>query len=404
MLKKPIVVGLLISLAMFAAMALLASPATSLNGFQWLALGVGCVGWIALTRRSDKASHDTHAWQPRAIDSEISNIADSFDALIRLLHEEFNGQIGNTQQELDQLRTLLDDAINKLIISFTGLESTTRRQHDLVTQLTSLEKKGEATSEETVEKITLDRFLEDTSSTLGLFVENTIQSSKFGMELVVKMDLISEEMSRINNILNEVEGIASQTNLLALNAAIEAARAGEAGRGFAVVADEVRKLSLRSREFSTEIRTHMVDVNASVNQAEQVIQLMSSKDMNFALQSKKNVESMISHIQDLNTMTIAVTEELGLSTTDVEQHVHTAITTLQFQDLATQLVGHAGKRMEIIQSILDGIANIESRSQAENNRLERLGLAIEEITGFIEKARHNPVKQVNVDAGDIELF
>lgn len=406
--------GLVISVAVLAAMYFMAAPGSTLNPMQWLVLGVGCIGWLTLLATSQKKK-DPREWQPRAIDQEISSLADSFDGLLNILHEEFNGQINSTQDELQQLRTLLEDAIQKLIDSFTGLESTTRVQHGLVLQLTNVggennhdgetdpdHRTGAETPQQT--KVTLEKFLADTSTTLGMFVENTIQGSKLGMELVVKMDDISNQISKINQILTEVEGIASQTNLLALNAAIEAARAGESGRGFAVVADEVRKLSLRSSEFSTEIRNHMSDVNQSVNQAEHVIKQMSSKDMNFALQSKMNVEGMITHIQDINRTTITVTEKLGLTTNEVENNVHTAITTLQFQDLATQLVGHAGRRMEIIRSILEGIANIEAQHQTESNRLERLRKSIEEMTDLIEKSRHNPVKQVNVDAGDIELF
>ena len=80
-----------------------------------------------------------------------------------------------------------------------------------------------------------------------------------------EIKLLTASGDKINNILTSIQGIAEQTNLLALNAAIEAARAGEQGRGFAVVADEVRNLANQSKGTGENIRKKIDIIGESVN-------------------------------------------------------------------------------------------------------------------------------------------
>ncbi len=408
MSMKLIASGLIITLAMLGAPALLPTPNT-----HYAVVILGCLAWFVLLIKVGNTRKKSEL-QPAKIDSDLSSLASDFDALMNLMDEEFTAQISSTQQELDQLRSLLSDAIFKLVDSFTNLESTTRHQQGLVMMLTDQHSGNPPPSpanqdpsspgQEEDEHTTFEQFLTDTTTTLNVFVDNTINSSKLGMELVSSMDEISSEMNRIKTILNEVEGIASQTNLLALNAAIEAARAGEAGRGFAVVADEVRKLSLRSSEFSSEIRSHMNDVTSSVHKAEGVLNKISSKDMTFALQSKQKVERMMLKVQEINGTIKEVVSDLAVSTGNVERDVHHAVTSLQFQDLATQLISHAIARQNAMQGIISGIVAIDAQFIDQNDRLERWHRKLTEARALIDKTRHNPVMQVSVDAGDIELF
>lgn len=400
MKKKSLIIGTAISAGTIAATIALSGKGQALSPAQIAAMVLGLFFLLLLiARQTPKAAQDDHTRLER-INSELSSLADSFDGMLRILNEEFNIQVTSTQKELGQLQTLLIDAGGKLVHSFTELESNAHLQQQLVLHITTQQGGGETDSNQ----ITLDKFLSETSATLGMFVDNTVQGHQQGMNLVSKMEQISDQLNKVNNILNEVESISSQTNLLALNAAIEAARAGESGRGFAVVADEVRKLSLRSADFSTQIRSHMNEVTSAVSQTGTVIQQFSSQNMSFALKSKENVDSMMSTIQGINQTMVDAVQKISHSTSDVEKNVRTAITTMQFEDLATQLLNHAGKRMNIIQSLLNGISHVGVEYQSEPDRLERLRKAIHAVTEMIEKSRHNPVKQVNVEAGGVDFF
>lgn len=115
-----VVAGLAITLAMLAASALL--PATIA---QYAAVIGGCIAWFILLLKVSRTGKEIEQ-QPVKIENDLSSLAGDFDALMSLMNEEFTAQINSTQQELEQLRSLLSDAILKLVNSFTGLESTTR--------------------------------------------------------------------------------------------------------------------------------------------------------------------------------------------------------------------------------------------------------------------------------------
>lgn len=124
-----------------------------------------------------------------------------------------------------------------------------------------------------VEILQTNEALTEANQIFGILIEKIEQTGVVENELQTKMVALSQDANNVKGILSVIGDIADQTNLLALNAAIEAARAGEHGRGFAVVADEVRQLAERTQKSLVEIHaTVSVIVQAIVNAAAQIEQ------------------------------------------------------------------------------------------------------------------------------------
>ena len=151
------------------------------------------------------------------------------------------------------------------------------------------------------------------------------------------LSAVAEELSKMGD---EVAGIASQTNLLALNAAIEAARAGEAGRGFAVVADEVRTLSTRSGETGARITQTIEQVNATLQNTLTKTQEFTEQDASLINAAEETITQVISNYSSAGEKIILSANQLEEENTTVQLAIDDVLVSLQFQDRVSQILGH----------------------------------------------------------------
>ena len=170
---------------------------------------------------------------------------------------------------------------------------------------------------------------------------------------------LAKNNANITEILAVIEGISEQTNLLALNAAIEAARAGEQGRGFAVVADEVRNLASRTHDSVGEIRDVIVQVQRGTQDVVDVIQQgndmanQSASQVNKAVAELNHIVEAIMAINDMNTQIVKAAEEQQTVSGEVNQSV------TNIRDLSAQILEQAGES----ESVGEQIGSLSSEQQ-----------------------------------------
>ena len=181
---------------------------------------------------------------------------------------------------------------------------------------------------------------------LGQMVDALGHAIRNRYELLTEITNLSKITDELRNMGSEVAGIASQTNLLALNAAIEAARAGEHGRGFAVVADEVRTLSSRSGETGSRIGTRIEQANVTLQKTlDRSAEFAKQDDVRLA-QSESAVQEVLAKFRSSGERIIDSAHSLEQESSGVQHDIEEVMLNLQFQDRVNQILGHISDDME----------------------------------------------------------
>lgn len=310
-----------------------------------------------------------------------------------LFQKELVPLLQSCDEDLKNALTTQSDAVSLLTQSFQEINDLVNSQSGYIDQLVK-----DGMTEESTYSDAMKAFANKTSEIIDKFISSSMDMSASSVTLLKQVNSIHDQMPEIVKALKDIDDIAAQTNLLALNAAIEAARAGEAGRGFAVVADEVRSLSNRSTGFSDAIQSRIHNIQNQVEELTHTMKKVAAHDVTYIQESKKDMKVALDRIVDKAHSDARVTNELEKLSGVLESAIHNATRGLQFDDINTQNIQFTIGTLSFIGENLQAF-NDSSAEEIEEVLMEKLMVLNER-----KKIRHNPVSQKDVKSGGIELF
>ncbi|MFB9135816.1 methyl-accepting chemotaxis protein [Vibrio olivae] len=308
--------------------------------------------------------------QRLAVDSrdEIGQISNSINLFIEKLQAMFI-EVSESSKEIDNA---IQDLNSQSQSNSKTLEQHTLETEQAITAIEELSASANSVEQSAGDAATLTETTNRNAEESKQTVTDAVNSVNALVDQVVAMSGTIGEMNRdtqeIGSVLQVIGEIAEQTNLLALNAAIEAARAGEQGRGFAVVADEVRALAARTQQSTSQINDIIDKLRLT---AENVVSDMTStrercestaEHTNKVMDSLNVVTESVSEINDLNSLMATSAHEQRTVTEEVSRNMSA------IQEIIRQLNANASQTISVSSELKDtseGLSSVVSRFKVQ---------------------------------------
>ena len=289
-----------------------------------------------------------------ALERMQQNLRDTLQRIV-----DSSNQLSSAAEELN---TVTENSSRVLQQQNQEIEQAATAVNEMTTAVDEVARNATAISEASQAS---DRTAREGRNQVERTIESINQMTREAGSSAQEVDNLAGQVRSISTVLDVIRAIAEQTNLLALNAAIEAARAGEAGRGFAVVADEVRALAHRTQQSTQEIEQMIQAVQQSTDQAMSAMQTSNQRAQSTleiahaAGEALRQITESIGHITERNLIIASASEEQAQVAREVDHNL------VNIRDLAMQTSAGA------------------NQTSAASHELARLAVRLNElVTGF----------------------
>lgn len=288
----------------------------------------------------DIASGDGDLTQrlPAEGQDELSELGGQFNAFVGKIQETIRA-VGQTTDQVASAAEELSRVADETRASVEEQGSETDQIASAITEMAAtIHQISRNASEVQGAGSDADRLAREGGQTISASQQSVSELSRELQKSAEAINALAERSNSIQSVLDVIHEVTDQTNLLALNAAIEAARAGEHGRGFAVVADEVRQLARRSGESANQIRT-MID--GFIDDSRGAVDRMRASEtlsdeavdrINHATDTLKTIERSVEHIHDQVTQIATAAEEQSQVAEEINQNVVRIVEAAQRSD------------------------------------------------------------------------